>query len=154
MDLVPSCSQSIRTRWIQSHSSAKCPHGPCLFASFHFVSWAECWQQLLGRSLGSPGCPLGPCPSTGVRGEGPRKCPKNNYFGTRARARAQRVFFKKEEKGEGPRGRAPLDLLLSDKVYEKFHGSTRQAEHCNNPNQSPDRSIGRSDGRCAQRAGT
>ena len=44
-----------------------------------------------------------------------------------ARARAQRVFFKKEEQGEGPRGRAPLDLLLNDKVYEKFHGSTRQA---------------------------
>ena len=47
-----------------------------------------------------------------------------------------------------------LLLPLSDKVYENFHGSTKQAEHCNNPNQSPDHSIGRSDGRCVQRAGT
>ena len=47
-----------------------------------------------------------------------------------------------------------LLLPLSDKVYKIFHRITQQAECCCSPNYSPDHSIGRSDGRCVQRAGT
>ena len=45
-------------------------------------------------------------------------------------------------------------LPLSDEVHKVFQSSTQHTVcHCN-PNYSPDRSIGRSDGRCVQRAGT
>ena len=46
-----------------------------------------------------------------------------------------------------------LLLPLNDKVRETFPRSAenRQSE---SPNSSPDHSIGRSDGRCVQRAGT
>jgi hypothetical protein len=45
-----------------------------------------------------------------------------------------------------------LLLPLSDKVYKTFHDALLP-EH-RGPNNSPDHSIGRSDGRCVQRAGT
>ena len=46
-----------------------------------------------------------------------------------------------------------LLLPLDDKVRETF---PRKAENrqCESPNSSPDHPIGRSDGRCVQRAGT
>ena len=47
-----------------------------------------------------------------------------------------------------------LLLPLNDKVHEIWHGIIQHTEHCYNPNDSPDHSIGRSDGRCVQRAGT
>ena len=47
-----------------------------------------------------------------------------------------------------------LLLPLSDKVHLNFPTQRPEAEHCISPNDSPDHSIGRSDGRCVQRAGT
>jgi hypothetical protein len=45
-----------------------------------------------------------------------------------------------------------LLLPLSDKVYKTFHDAVLPLHR--GPNNSPDHSIGRSDGRCVQRAGT
>ena len=47
-----------------------------------------------------------------------------------------------------------LLLPLSDKVHKIFHNSIQDIESYYSPNSSPDHSIGRSDGRCVQRAGT
>ena len=46
-----------------------------------------------------------------------------------------------------------LLLPLSDKVHSSFHAETRNWTW-RGPKYSPDHSIGRSDGRCVQRAGT
>ena len=47
-----------------------------------------------------------------------------------------------------------LLLPLSDKAHKIYHTIFQQTDWCSSPNYSPDHSIGRSDGRCVQRAGT
>ena len=47
-----------------------------------------------------------------------------------------------------------LLLPLNDKVYSTSHAKETFRPPLRNPKISPDRSIGRSDGRCVQRAGT
>ena len=47
-----------------------------------------------------------------------------------------------------------LLLPLSDKAHKIYHTIFQQTDRCSSPNYSPDHSIGRSDGRCVQRAGT
>ena len=47
-----------------------------------------------------------------------------------------------------------LLLPLSNKVYKLCESAAQMQEHGKHPDYSPDHSIGRSDGRCVQRAGT
>ena len=47
-----------------------------------------------------------------------------------------------------------LLLPLNDKVYSTSRAQRRRTIAAHNPKNSPDHSIGRSDGRCVQRAGT
>ena len=69
--------------------------------------------------------------------------------------RSRSVLFKGH--GNDPSAGSPTETLLrlllplNDKVYETFLTciATKYG-----PNNSPDHSIGRSDGRCVQRAGT
>ena len=47
-----------------------------------------------------------------------------------------------------------LLLPLSNKVHSTFHPQNWRTNYADGPKYSPDCSIGRSDGRCVQRAGT
>ena len=47
-----------------------------------------------------------------------------------------------------------LLLPLSNKVYKPYAREAQMQEHRKHPDYLPDYSIGRSDGRCVQRAGT
>jgi len=47
-----------------------------------------------------------------------------------------------------------LLLPLNDKVYSTFQHQVRRTKQGVSPKYSPDHSIGGSDGRCVQRAGT
>ena len=70
------------------------------------------------------------------------------------------VYDRKNNIYNDPSAGSPTETLLrlllplNDKVYSTSRAQRRRTIAAHNPKNSPDHSIGRSDGRCVQRAGT